>query len=535
LSALLHESPTRQAKRRPDATAVVMDDDQLSYGEVEDTSNQLARALKETGCQRGDRVCLFISKSPAAIVAMLAVLKADCAYVPVDIASPASRVGKMVRSVRPRVVVVDAEGSRLLDEIFEIDIFEEPPCVALVAGSSISARNFQISFSKRDWKAYPSHGLNHQNSSGDLAHILFTSGSTGTPKGVMITHSNVLGFLRWATNYFNTVPSDRISGHPPLHFDLSTFDIFGTLSMGAQLHLVPEPVSLLPHKLADFIRTSELTQWFSVPSALTYMAKFNVVKDNDFPALRRLLWCGEVLPTPTLIYWMRRLPNVRFTNLYGPTEATIASSFYSVTECPRRNTDAIPIGTACEGEELLVLDQGMGFLPSGHVGDLYIGGVGLSPGYWEDEAKTRNAFLQDPRVEGVRQGIYRTGDLARRDDDGLFYFVGRADTQVKSRGYRIELGEIETALNSLEEIKECAVVGVKSEGFEGTLICCAYAPLPGASITPSRARELLIDLVPSYMFPSRWLTLEGLPKNVNGKIDRPSLRERFEREATVGG
>src|SRR6266540_3793351 len=141
------------------------------------------------------------------------------------------------------------------------------------------------------------------------AHILFTSGSTGAPKGVQITHDNALRFIEWAIGYFGVSAEDRISGHPPLHFDLSTFDIYAALGAGAQLHLVPAELNLLPNKIADFIRRHELTQWFSAPSLLNYMARQDVVAQGDFPTLKRLLWCGEVFPTPALRYWMKRLPH----------------------------------------------------------------------------------------------------------------------------------------------------------------------------------------------------------------------------------
>jgi acyl-coenzyme A synthetase/AMP-(fatty) acid ligase len=320
--------------------------------------------------------------------------------------------------------------------------------------------------------------------------------------------------------------SDRISCHPPLHFDLSVFDIFGAFAVGAQLHLVPSEVSLLPNKLAAFIRTAELTQWFSVPSVLNYMAKFDVVRPDDFPSLRRLLWCGEVFPTPALAYWMNRLPRVTFTNLYGPTESTIASSYHTVSQCPADNAQAIPIGTACAGETLLVLDHELRAVPVGAVGELYIGGVGLSPGYWRDPAKTSSAFI--PHGDGDR--IYRTGDLARIGEDGLVYFVGRVDTQIKSRGYRIELGEIETALNAFKELKECAVVAVPTDGFETNVICCAYVPQENLHITTAEIRQKLIGLLPPYMLPARWSNFRQLPKNANGKIDRRKIQDLFAAE-----
>jgi amino acid adenylation domain-containing protein len=343
----------------------------------------------------------------------------------------------------------------------------------------------------------------------------------------MVTHASVLHFLRWAVSYFGTRAEDRVSGHPPLHFDLSTFDIYGTFMAGARLYLVPPEITLLPARLAAFIRGSELTQWFSVPSVLNYLAKFDCVQAHDFPALRRVLWCGEVLPTPTLIYWMQRLPHATFTNLYGPTEATIASSYYTVPRCPDREDAPIPIGRPCAGEELLVLDEEFQPTRPGEVGELYIRGVGLSPGYWGDPERTRAAFVPWPRGAAATgpDRIYRTGDLAFVGVDGNLYFVGRADSQIKSRGYRIELGEIEAALHVLGLLRECAVVAVRTEGFEGNAICCAY--VAADEVTPTVLRKRLSERLPGYMLPSRWLALPALPTNANGKIDRPALRAQF--------
>src|SRR5262249_5157198 len=241
------------------------------------------------------------------------------------------------------------------------------------------------------------------------------------------------------------------------------------------------------------------------------------------------LWCGEVLPTATLRYWMERLPSVRFTNLYGPTEATIASSYYTVPSIPEEN-ESIPIGCPCEGESLMVLDKALRAVPRGTIGELYIGGVGLSPGYWKDEPKTRTAFLQGPNGCGR---IYKTGDLAKIGPDGLIYYAGRTDTQIKSRGYRIELGEIEAALNRLEHLKESAVVAIPTNEFEGLLICCAFAPAEGARVSIISLLEGLRTILPHYMLPGRWLSMDHLPKNANGKIDRPLLKELFQSKADM--
>jgi amino acid adenylation domain-containing protein len=528
MAELLQDWVAAQADRRPDAIAVVGEGERLTYAQLEGLSNQVARVLKAGGCDKGDRVCLLMPKSPQAIVGLLGIYKADGIYVPLDPASPPGRLAKLLEACESRWVLAASPVTPLLDEILRDQRFRGAISVGWMDASLPGGEAFTPEFTLEDVSAYSSEPLLRQNSSRDAAHILFTSGSTGTPKGVVITHANVIPFVEWGVKYFAMSASDRVSSHPPLHFDLSVFDIFGTFAAGAQLHLVSPRLNLLPNKLAEFIRAAALTQWFSVPSLLTYMARFDVVKFNDFPSLRRLLWCGEVFPTPALTYWMRRLPHVTFTNLYGPTEATIASSYYTVPKCPDDEKAAVPIGTACPGEELLVLDERLQPVPPGEVGDLYIRGVGLSPGYWRDPDKTRTVFLPNPQAPDAADRIYKTGDLATIDGDGLVYFLGRADSQIKSRGHRIELGEIEAALNALRCLGECAVVATETDGFEGATICCAYVPLPGTDVTPVRLRKELSKALPNYMLPFRWMALTELPKNVNGKIDRRRLKEAFE-------
>ena len=527
---LLQNWVTRQAHSRPDAVAVVLNQQRMTYRQLEKSSNQLARILRAGGCQKGDRVCVLVPKSPAAIVAFLGILKADCIYVPIDASSPAARVAKIFDSCENRWMLAAGPVASLLGELFSKRRFRQKISLGVLDKDRNVGPSLTAEFCWSDVESYPSTAMAGRCTSGDAAHILFTSGSTGTPKGVVITHSNVRHFVEWACKYFGMSSSDRTSGHAPLHFDLSTFDIYGTFAVGAELHLVPAELNLLPNKLADFIRTRGLTQWFSVPSVLNYMAKFDAVRLNDFPSLKRVLWCGEVFPTAGLAYWMKRLPKVSFTNLYGPTETTIASSFYAVPKCPENDKALIPIGTACEGEGLLILDANLEPIPPGKVGDLYIRGVGLSPGYWRDPEKTCSVFLPKPLHPSDR--LYRTGDLASIGNDGLVYFHGRSDNQIKSRGYRIELGEIEAALNTIEVLRECAVVALQTNGFEGTAICCAYIGAPNAVVSPTVLRKELSKVLPSYMLPSRWMALGQLAKNANGKIDRPQLKKLFEQTET---
>jgi len=493
----------------------------MTYGELEEVTSQLARTLLDRGCTAGDRVCLLLPKSTEAIVGILGILKANCVYVPLDPACPAARLAKIIDTCAPRWILAGGGTGALLDELPRL----------LGPGSSVpaawldeSTAPVEVGFTWSDLARSAGGPVRSVGSASDPAYIMFTSGSTGNPKGVVITHANVIHFVEWALSYFEMGEGERVSCHSPLHFDLSVFDIFGAFAAGAELHLVPPDLNVLPNKMAAFIRESELTQWFSVPSALTYMSKFDVVRQGDFPSLKRLLWCGEVLPVPALTYWMRRLPHVTFTNLYGPTEATIASAYFTVPEPPADPRAQIPIGRACGGENLLVLDDELRATAPGASGNLYIEGVGLSPGYYRDSGKTAEVF-----VESEARRLYKTGDLAKVGEDGLVYFLGRADTQIKSRGHRIELGEVAAALNAVDALRESAAFAVPTTGFEGAVICCAYVVQPDRSLNPAGLRSELSKMLPAYMLPTRWIEMQELPKNANGKIDTRRLKEQLER------
>lgn len=527
MATLLQQLVSAQAVERPDRTAIVLGRERVSYRELDEWSNQIARALKSVGVQRGDRVALCMRKTPRAIAALLGIYKADAVYVPLDPSSPPTRLVKMLDSCQNRVLLAGDVDTYLVAELMADDDRSGRMMLGWLDDRRCSRKP---SFTNEDVAGCSTAPLDYQNGPDDAAHLLFTSGSTGTPKGVVITHANVLRFIEWGVAYFGMNASDRVSAHPPLHFDLSFFDLFGAFAAGAELHLVPAELNLLPNRIADLIRDAKLTQWFSVPSVLSYMAQRDVMRVGDFPSLRRVLWCGEVLPTPSLIYWMTRLPQVQFTNLYGPTEATIASSFYTVPRCPADPQASIPIGTPCAGEELLVLDANLHPLPPGEIGRLFIRGVGLSPGYWRDPAKTAEVFVHPH--EDPTDRLYNTGDLARLGQDGLVYFCGRADSQIKSRGYRIELGEIEAALNTVAGVQEGAVVALNTDSFEGSTICCAYISKAGMDMTTIALRRELSRLLPSYMLPARWLACSDFPRNGNGKIDRPRLRQHFETHAS---
>ncbi len=537
----LQDYVLRAADKRPSATALVDGEQTVSYEVLEQRSNQLARLLLEGGCRPGDRIGLLLPKSADAVIGMLAALKAGGLYVPVDPESPASRVEKILLAAECRYIMAGDASIKLLDKLMPMMAAEIRPGLIWMASDAPDGLDIPPKFTKADATALASEPLAEAlQAGGGPAHLLFTSGSTGQPKGVIVTHANVIAFVDWAKAYFGIDETDRVSCHSPLHFDLSTFDLYGAFAAGAEVHLVPAKLNLFPKGLIGFMRDRRLTQWFSVPSVLTYLTRFDAVNDGDFPEMKRLIWCGEVFPTPALITWMEKLPHVAFTNLYGPTEATIASSYYTMPSVPEGPKASVPIGKACAGEAMLILDESLKPVPKGETGDLYIAGVGVTDGYWRDEAKTEAAFrphgtsaaVADTTPSVANGRIYRTGDLGYVGEDDQIHFVGRADSQIKSRGHRIELGEIETALSGLTEIGQVAVVAIEID-FGSYNICCAFAPADGHDPSPNEIKTRLAALVPRYMLPVLWQKMSTMPSNANGKIDRVALTAMF-REQNPG-
>lgn len=533
MARVLSDDVDGWAEKQPDAAAIIWADESgdlssLSYRALSERSNRIARFLIDRGVERGDRVAICIPKGPHAIAAMLGAAKAGAPYVPLDPESPTARIALILTAAQPRVLIGSSDAVAAVQAAVQAAEAEPGSPGPLVIGTldeAAPAWPISPAFTRADVDQHATTSPDVGVDDDDLAHILFTSGSTGVPKGVMITHRNVMSFVDWVTGHFGYTSDDQISGHSPLHFDLSTMDIYGTFAAGATLHPVPPKANVNPADLAAFIRERKLTQWFSVPSALNHLVRFDVLEPGDFPHLERLVWCGEVLPTPTLISLMSKIPHAEFTNLYGPTEATIASSWFQVADRPADPTAEIPIGRACAGEELHVLTPTGSPAATDEIGELYIEGVGLSPGYWRDVEKTTSTFRTD-LIAGRR--LYNTGDLARRRADGELIFVGRSDTQVKSRGYRIELGEIEAALRVVDGVVDSAVVAIDAGGFDGVTICGAY--VASETVKPGRIRNGLGATIPRYMVPQRWLRFDELPKNVNGKVDRPALRAAFEED-----
>ncbi|HVM01464.1 MAG TPA: amino acid adenylation domain-containing protein [Acidimicrobiales bacterium] len=521
---LLHHLLDAAAERRPGAGAVVDRQRRLTYAELAGRANRVARLLVACGVAPGERVGLYLEKSPEAIAGLFGVLKAGAAYVPLDHHAPAERLayiaadcgirtllttsaqlpacGELVAAGAPleRLVVLDATGTEADGDQPGVEV----PGVEVLGPVELAAQ---------EASPPPVRVIDL-----DLAYILYTSGSTGRPKGVMLTHRNALTFVEWAVTRFAVSPEDRLSSHAPLHFDLSVFDVFAASAAGAGLFLVPPEASVLPLEAVRFMAAHELTVWYSVPSILVMIALRGGLAAGDLPRLRAVLFAGEVLAPKHLRRLMELLPHADFHNLYGPTETNVCT--HHQVRQPPGDGDGIPIGRAIDRVEVFALtDDGQRAAP-GQVGELYVRGTTVMSGYWGDHDRSAQVLVPDPLGRPVGDRAYRTGDLVREDAGGNLHFLGRRDAQIKSRGYRIELGEIEAALHAHPAVLECAVVAVADELVTNRIT--AYV-----ARRDDVGRDELVAFcgrrIPKYMIPETFEFREKLPKTSTGKIDRLAL------------
>lgn len=519
--SLLPQLVTRAAAARPDSPAVVMDGVTLTYGELEARSNRFARSLVSHGVRRGDRVGLWLPKSPEAVVALYGVMKAGAAYVPVDPHAPPARLAYIARDCAVAGLVTTSDRAALLDEAFGndapmralwfVDRHEGAgaPRVAGLPGVPWSA------LAQENDAAFAGPALDD-----DLAYILYTSGSTGEPKGVMLSHRNARAFTDWAAEQFALTASDRVANHAPFHFDLSTFDLFSTASAGAALYPVSPRIFSFPAAVAKQWANDRLSVWYCTPSSLILMLTRGGLEKLDLSALRVLLFAGEVFPIKYLRQLMALAPQARFVNLYGPTETNVCT-WFEVPGSPDDDTP-LPIGKACPFDEALVLDEALKLVPEGGVGELWIRGASVMHGYWGKPERTALSLQSVELAPGITDHAYRTGDLVRQRADGNLEFLGRRDHQVKTRGYRVELGEIETRLNLHPGVEEAVVVAIADEEITNRLKAVVVLKA-GAGLTADDLKQHCAGTLPRYMVPETIEFRAQLPRTSSGKVDRRAL------------
>lgn len=487
-----------QVARTPNARAVVAHDGQFNYAELDRRSNQLAHYLQLLGVGPEMRVGIALPRSAEMIVALLGVLKAGGAYVPIDPAYPLQRFRYLVQDSQVSVLLTH----RAVPEGLNAEVTKVVPL-------------------ESHWSKITQHPESSSQSaaeSANLSYIIYTSGSTGKPKGVMVNHENLINSTRARLGYYPLAPG-RFLVLSSFSFDSSVAGIFWTLLSGGELWLPPEGTQQNVARIAEFIRRGSITHLLAVPSL--YRSLLMQSANNELRTLQMVIAAGESCPADLVHEHLRLLPHTALFNEYGPTEATVWCTVYQAGAT--NDWGSVPIGKPIAGMQVHILDLQLRPVEPDGVGELYIGGPQLARGYLDRPDLTAEKFLPNPfsRVPGAR--LYRTGDLARYGPDGNIDFLGRADQQVKVRGYRIELGEIESALRQHPLVEEAAVAGKKDDQGQQKLV--AYVVPKMGEIDAGNLRRFLSQNLPGYMVPSVYVTLDSLPMNANGKLNRQALPE----------
>ncbi|MFE5812844.1 amino acid adenylation domain-containing protein [Streptomyces sp. NPDC056479] len=480
-----------QARRTPDAPALVHGERTLSYAQLTARSNQLAHHLAAGGVRPGTIVGVALPRSVELIVALLAVLKAGGAYLPLDPGYPPDRLAHVLDDADPVCVVTDAA----------------------TAGKLPGTGRRHVLLDRTDLERLPTFDPPRPLTPSHPAYVIYTSGSTGRPKGVVVPHSAIDNRLRWMQHTYPLAPGDRVLQKTPSGFDVSVWEFFWAFRVGATLVLADPEGHKDPAYLARLIREQAVTVCHFVPSMLQVF--LTEPEAAGCTGLRHVFSSGEALPRETAHHFHRVLPAVPLHNLYGPTEAAVDVSHHT---CSPEHTGTVPIGRPVWNTRLYVLDAALQPCPPGVAGELYLAGVQLADGYLGRPGLTATRFVADPYGPAGSR-MYRTGDLARWNAEGEVVYLGRTDHQVKLRGQRLEPGEIEARLTAIEGVAAATVILREDRPGDQRLV--AY--VTGSAPDPDDLRARLAAVLPDYMVPSAFVALDDFPLSPNGKLDRTAL------------
>ena len=496
------------AKTCPEREAFRCGPHLLTYGELNDKTDQLAGHLISKGVKKGDRVGVYLFRSIKTAIAIYGIMKAGAAFVPIDPGLPISRITYLLKDCGIEHLVTHP----LLQKKHRKIIYGQTPLLSLIGSKmsdidSISWENLFDCSLKDD--SMPD--LNED----DLAYVMYTSGSTGHPKGIMHTHKSGMSYARLSVNLFDIKPQDRLASHAPLHFDISTLGYLSGPLAKATTVILSEAHVKMATSLASLIEKERISIWYSVPLALVQLLQNGNIQHKDLSALRLILFGGEVFATKYLREWMQRCPKTRFYNIYGPAEVNQCTA-YELKSPPAEN-EIVPIGHVWEETEFRILDENGNPKKDGS-GELAIHSTTMMSGYWNNGALTEKSWYHEKSSEGNKT-FFKTGDVVFKNEEGNLVFLGRNDRQVKIRGYRIEIDEIEAALLAHENVVEAAVVTVQKNQTEKEILAAVILnekEVLGQKELKTHCRKLL----PSYAVPESIAFMHDFPRTGSGKIDR---------------
>lgn len=492
-----HERFEEQVNRTPNNVAIIENHRSLTYKEVNERANQIARYLRSNGIASESIIGIMLERSSDMIVGILGILKAGAAYLPINPNLPLERMNYIIQDSKINILLTN--GSVEQDIIF--------------SGSIIDMNDSKI-------EQLDNKNLHLVTKPNSLAYVIYTSGSTGKPKGVMIEHQSLINRIQWMQSKYPLTEADIIMQKTPFTFDVSVWELLWWSLYGAKVYMLPPNGEKEPVVICEAIEKHEITVMHFVPTMFTMFLEHlkNYKGYYDFSHLRRIFTSGEaLLNTHVSVFYeyLNKRFGTRLTNLYGPTEATIDVSYY---DCDDVTTSIIPIGKPISNMSLYILNKHYQIQPVGVEGELYIAGIGLARGYLNRKELTDEKFIDNPFIPGTK--MYQTGDIARYLPDGNIEYLGRTDDQVKIRGNRVEIGEIETNLISHEEIVDAVVIPVQDENGSHELYVYYIANQP---ISNLELRNYLSKMLPDYMLPSMYVCIDSIPFNASGKVDRKAL------------
>lgn len=491
------------AQQNPDKIAFSDVIQSITYKNLLEGAKRIGSSLIQRGDGQTERpIVVFVDRSIECIEAFMGIAYSGNFYVPIDRKLPLKRIQQIIESINPLFLITWNKDEELLQKLEyegEVVFFQDCNTWKVEEGLLEKIREKHLDI----------HPL----------YAIFTSGSTGIPKGVVVCHRSVIDLVEQFKEVFDFSETEVFANQAPFDFDVSVKDMYSTLKNGATMVIVPQEMFVMPKKLIQYLNEKKVTTMIWAVSALGVMFQLKALKREIPKYLKKVMFSGEVMPVKVLNYWREYLPNVMYVNLYGPTEITCNCTYYIVNR-EYDLKESLPIGKPFPNTQILLLNEKNQLAKNGEIGEICVRGTSLSLGYYNNSEATKKAFCINPLNNHYPEVIYRTGDLGKYNEEEQLIFLSRQDSQIKHMGHRIELGEIEIAMNSIDYIGRC---------------CCVYDKEREKIVMFYEAEEeckekIIHDLyqyLPKYMCPNRYIQLQKLPTNKNGKIDRNYLKENL--------